>query len=64
MVLGQLPPTPKLALTETLTLTRGSHFPRGQLFGGPPTLKLSLTLTQTPILTGGNFLRGAIVRMP
>ena len=35
---GKLPPTPKLTLTETLNLTEGENFPRGQLSGCPPTL--------------------------
>ena len=39
-------PTPKLSLGQTLTLTRGGgNFPRAQLSGCPPTLKLTLTLT-------------------
>ena len=29
----------------------------------PPTLKLTLSLTQTPTLTGGQFLSEAIVRI-
>ena len=45
MVLGQLPPTPKLTLTQTLTLTRG-NFPLGQLSGCHSTLNLTLTLTE------------------
>ena len=54
------PPTPKLTLTQTQTLTGegGGNFPREQLSGCPPTLKVTLTLTQTPTLTGGNFPRG------
>ena len=54
------PPTPKLTLSQTQTLTGegGGNFPREQLSGCPPTLKVTLTLTQTPTLTGGNFPRG------
>ena len=35
-----------------------------QLSGYLPALKLALTLTETPTLTGGNFPRGTIVRLP
>ena len=52
-VLGQLPPRK----IETLTFTRGQFFP-GQLPGCPPTLKLTLTLTKTPNLTGDQFSSG------
>ena len=37
--------------------------PPGRLSGCSPTLKLTLTLTETPTLTGGNFSWGAIVRI-
>ena len=56
--LPPLPPTPKLTLTQTLTLTRG-QFSTMAIVWLPPTLKLTLTLTQTPIPN-----RGAIVRIP
>ena len=49
------PPTPKLTLGQTATLTSGGNFSRGQLSGCPPTLKLTLTLIQTPTLTGGQL---------
>ena len=52
------PPTPKLILTEPLTLTRG-QFCSEAIVRLPPTLKLTLTLTQTPTLTGGQFSSGA-----
>ena len=54
---GKLPPIPKLILTQTLTLTRG-HFSWGQLFGCPPTLKLTITLTQSPTLNREKFSSG------
>ena len=58
------PPTAKLNLNQTLTLT-GEQFSLGAIFWLPPTLKLTLTLTQTPTLTGGAiFLRETIVRIP
>lgn len=44
---------PKLTLNHTLTLTEW-QFSSGQFSSWPPFLKLILTLTQTPILTGGN----------
>ena len=49
---GKLTPNLKLTLIQTLTLARG-NFPRGQFAGFPQTLKLILTLTQTPTLTRG-----------
>ena len=52
-------PILKLVLNQTLTLTG-----RGQLSGCPPTLKLTLTLTQVPTLTRVNFPWAAIVRIP
>ena len=58
-----MPSTPKLTLTQTLTQP-GSNFPRGQLSGCLSTLKLTLTLIQTPTLTGGQFSSEAIVRIP
>ena len=51
------PPTPKLTLTQTLTLTRGQFY-LGAIVWLSPTLKLTLTLTQTPTLTGGQFYSG------
>ena len=51
------PPTRKLTLTQTLTLTRGQLFP-GAIVWLPPTLKLILTLTETPALTEGQFSSG------
>ena len=58
-VLGQLPPTPKLTLSQTLTLTGGQCFSSAIVWlpTPPATVKLTLTLTQTPTLAGG---RGAI----
>ena len=32
---GKLPPTPKLTLTETLNLTEGGNFPRGNCLVAP-----------------------------
>ena len=66
MLLGQLPlrklpPTPKLTLTQTLALSRGQFF-TGAIVWFPPTLRLTLTLTKTPILTRGGG--GANVRIP
>ena len=62
------PPTPKLTLTQTLILTleggRRAQFSSGAIVWLPPILKLTLTLTQTPVLTGGQFSSGAIVRIP
>ena len=56
------PPTPKLTITETLSLTwgggGGGNFLRGQLSGFPTTLKLTLTLTQTPTLSEGQYSSG------
>ena len=60
---GKLPPTTKLTLTQTLIPT-GGNFPQEQLSCCSPALKLTLILTQTPTLTRGNFLLGAIVRIP
>ena len=58
------PPTPKTNPKPSLTLT-GGDFSRGQLSDCPPTLKLTLTLTQTPTVTGGgSFPQEAIVRIP
>ena len=57
---GQLPPreiapaTPKLTLSQNLTLT-GGQFSSGAVVCLPPTLKLTLTLIQIPILTGGQL---------
>ena len=61
------PLTPKLTLNQTLTLTIGGNFLRDQLSGCPPTLKLTLTLAQTPtpdanLGGGGNFLGGQLSR--
>ena len=61
-VLGQLPPrkiapNPKTNSNSNLTLT-GGNLLRGQLSGCVPTLKLTLTLTQTPTLTGEQFPSG------
>ena len=42
----------------------GGNLSRGQLSGCPPTLKLTLTLTQAPTLTGFNFPWGEIVWIP
>ena len=63
---GQLPPrkiatptTPKLTLTQTLTLTRMQFFSGAIVWlVSPPTLKLTLTLTKTPTLTGRQFCLG------
>ena len=43
--------TPKLTLSQTLTVSRGQLF-SGQLSGCLSTLRLTLTLIQTPTLTG------------
>ena len=60
-VLGQLPPpSPK---TNPNPNPNGGIFPPGQLSGCPPTLKLTLTLTETPTLSGGQFFSGTIVRI-
>ena len=48
------PPTPKLTLTQTLNLTRGQFY-LGAIVWLSPTLKLTLTLTQIPTLTGGQL---------
>lgn len=45
-------PTQKLTLTSTLTLTKG-RLSSGAIVWLPQTLKLTLTLTETPPLTGG-----------
>ena len=56
-VLGQfpprkiVPPAPKPTLTQTQT---GCQFSSGAIVWLPPTLKLTLTSTQTLILTEGN----------
>ena len=55
--LSPLPPTPKLTLTQTLTLTRG-QFSTMAIVWLPPTLKLTLTLTQTPIPNRGAIFLG------
>ena len=55
--LPPLPPTPKLTLTQTLTLTRG-QFSTMAIVWLPPTLKLTLTLTQTPIPNRGAIFLG------
>ena len=58
-ILGRLhprkvsPPTPKLILSQTPTLTIGVNLPRGQSSGCPLILKLTLPLTQIPTLTVG-----------
>ena len=52
---GKLPPTPKLTPSQTLTLTGGQLF-SGAIVWLPPTLKLTLTLTQTPTLTRGQYV--------
>ena len=64
MVLGKLPPTPKLTLSQTLTLTGEQCFSSAIVWLPPPlppTVKLTLTLTQTTTLARG---RGAIFRIP
>ena len=53
------PPTPKLTLTQTLSLTR-QQFSSGAIAWLPPqTLKLILTLAKTPTLTQGHFSSGS-----
>ena len=66
--LGQFPPkkiapNPKTNPKPNLTLTRGQPF-LGAIVWLPPTLKLTLTLTQTPNLTEGQFFSVVIVRIP
>ena len=52
-------PTPKLTLTQTLTLTRVQFFSGAIVWlVSPPTLKLTLTLTKTPTVTGRQFCLG------
>ena len=47
-------PIPKLTLSQTLTLTVGKNF-SDAIVCSPPTLKLTLTLTQMPTLTREQF---------
>ena len=47
-------PIPKLTLSQTLTLTVGKNF-SDAIVCSPPTLKLTLTLSQMPTLTRGQF---------
>ena len=54
---------PKLTLSQTLNLTGRQLFSR-TIVWLPPTLKLTLTLTQIPTLTEEQFSSGAIVRIP
>ena len=54
----KIAPNPKITLTQTLTVTM-VLFSSGAIFWLPPTLKLTLTLTQTSILTGGQFSSGS-----
>ena len=64
---GKLSPTPKLTLSQTLILTgrgRGGQFFSEAIVWLPPNPKANPDLTQTPILTGGNFSRVAIVQIP
>ena len=51
------PPTTRLTLSQTLTLTKG-QFSSGAIAWLPPTLKRTLTLIQTPTLIGGQFFSG------
>ena len=53
----KIAPNPKITLTQTLTVTM-VLFSSGAIFWLPPTLKLTLTLTQTSILTGGAIFLG------
>ena len=57
------PPTAKLILIKPLNLTRG-QFSSKAIVCLPPTLKLNLTLTQTPTLPGGQFSREEIFWIP
>ena len=58
-------PNPKTNPNPNPNPNRGCNFPRGQLSDcPPPTLKLTLTLTETPTLTGGQFSSRAVVRIP
>ena len=54
------PPAPKLTLTQTLTLTR-RQFSSGAIVSLPPPTNPSLDQNSN---LGGNFPRGAIVRIP
>ena len=58
------PPTPKLTLSQTLTLTGGQFF-SGAIVSLPSNPKTNPDLEPNPNRNrGGNFSRGAIVRIP
>ena len=54
MVLGQMPPR-KIAPNPKTNPNPNPNPNWGAIVWLPPTLKLTLTLTQTPTLTGGQF---------
>ena len=63
------PPTPKLTLSQTLILTVGWGWGWAAVFLEDnclvaPTLKITLTLAQTPNPTGGQFSSARIVQIP
>ena len=70
MVLGQLPqrkiahPNHKTNPNQNPNPNQGSIFLRGNGLAASSTLKLILTLTESPTLSGGNFPWDAIVRIP
>ena len=51
------PPTPKLTLTKSLTLTRGQFFSR-TIIWFPPNPKTNPNFDQNPTLTGWQFSSG------
>ena len=64
MVLGQLPqrkiahPNHKTNPNQNPNPNQGSIFLWGNGLAAPPTLKLILTLTESPTLSGGQFSSG------